>query len=156
MKVFVGSCKKHSSISFLSLAYNSLYKKELRLSNIDRNKYGKPFLKNDETPSFNISHSGEYIACVFDKNEIGIDIQKIRQIPKNIVRKYLKENDGDTIKLIEEWTKYESYGKKMGAGIPFDEDYTNGHFLTTFEIENYVITVCTDNKNEKSLELIFL
>ena len=156
MKVFVGDFRHQTSVSFLALAYKKLYNQDACLECIVRNDFGKPFFKDEEMPFFSISHSGRFIVCSFDECEIGIDIQRIRPIPKNIIKRFLKYTNKNDLKLIEEWTKFESYGKKMGMGIPFDMDYANGHFLTTFEINDYVVTVCTDNKNEKSLELVYL
>lgn len=42
--------------------------------------HGKPYLiaSDGDAPWFNISHSGEYVACVISKeSEVGIDIQRV-------------------------------------------------------------------------------
>ena len=156
MKVFVGNNLKYNTHSFLIESFKNQFKKNVCESDIDRTDLGKPFFKDKTLPFFSLSHSGKYIVCVFDQNNIGIDIQRIRRMPNNLVKRYLKTNSSDLIKRIIEWTRFESYGKRIGVGLPFEEDYSKGYFLTTKEIKDYIITVCTEKITKQKLEIIYL
>jgi 4'-phosphopantetheinyl transferase len=43
---------------------------------INKNQYGKPYLKEYPNFNFNISHSGEYVLCAVDDKSIGIDVEE--------------------------------------------------------------------------------
>lgn len=108
-------------------------------------EWGKPYFDTAESGvCFSISHSGRYIVCVFDEEDIGIDIQRIKRIPQNVIRRYLHTDSTERSKQILEWTKLESYGKLLGTGIPLPdgEDYSAGRFLYTLEPDGYVVSVC--------------
>jgi len=84
---------------------------------------GKPYADGIDI-KFSISHSGNYLAVAFDKNEIGIDIEQIRHIDIKITKKVCTESDLLHIKennelqsFFEIWTAKEAYFKKMGTGI---------------------------------------
>jgi len=66
--------------------YNINYKK----NNITTNEYGKPYINGIY---YNISHKNDYVICALDKNEIGIDIEKIRKININNINQYTTENE---------------------------------------------------------------
>lgn len=92
----------------------------------DINDYGKPYLKNDSNIHFNISHSGEYVVGIIDRNFVGIDIEKIDNIDfenlsKNFYTKdeheyLLKQNDPKDC-FYKIWTLKESYIKAVGKGL---------------------------------------
>ena len=42
-----------------------------------RDKYNKPYIKNNSGIKFNISHTDGYVVIGFSKREIGIDIEKV-------------------------------------------------------------------------------
>jgi len=66
-----------------------LTKNNIYYNNIEYyiNDYGKPYLK-DKNIFFNISHSFDYIITTISKNEIGIDIEKVRKTPLNIINQF--------------------------------------------------------------------
>lgn len=110
------------------------------------NDFKKPYLINNPKLCFNISHSGDYVAAAFDDEEVGIDIEEIKEMDyEGIVKRYFtKEEYRSLMKLDEKerikgfyklWTLKESYVKFKGKGINipfdsfgFDTDYKNNIF----------------------------
>lgn len=94
---------------------------------VDWNKFGKPYWVNGEDSFFNISHSGQWVVCGFDKNEIGIDIEKIVNLDVELIAeqladseyKYIMQKTGfeRTKRLMSIWTLKESYIKYLGQGL---------------------------------------
>jgi 4'-phosphopantetheinyl transferase len=102
---------------------------EIQNSNIsfNYNKYGKPFLNNNQKFHFNVSHSGNWVVCAIDNNPIGIDIEKIDKIDLNISNHFFSNKE--SIYLMNQpcehrlsyfydlWTLKESYIKALGCGL---------------------------------------
>jgi 4'-phosphopantetheinyl transferase len=94
---------------------------------ISLGKYGKPELVFPTDCFFNISHSGEWVACAVDTAEVGVDIQKIK--PTNIAlahrffapEEYLyiqnQPEDSRLEAFFETWSLKESYLKAQGTGL---------------------------------------
>lgn len=110
------------------------------------NKYGKPYLKNQNL-FYNISHSFDYVITIISYKEIGVDIEKIRKVPLNIINQIATENEKkyilSTNKNIEErifkiFTLKEAYFKMLGQDL---KNILN----IEFKIENKNIT-CSDKK----------
>lgn len=143
----------------------------------EKNKYGKPFIKGYPDFNFNISHSGDFVACATDNEPIGIDIEKVKQIDyKEIAKSFFSEIEFDYIvkenpnvqldKFYEIWTLKESYIKCCGQGLSMPlnsfsidiDKYKNinvivnnkrkEHLIKSFDIEGgYKMAVCSINKN---------
>ena len=156
MTIFVGKKEYESSYTFLKRAYYVRYGSIITQDSIFYNKYGKPYFKEKNKPFFSISHSGEYIACVFSDNEIGLDIQRVKSIPENVAHRFLHTNSSDKKERTIEWTKFESYGKQKGIGIPFNDNYYKGNFIISEIISGYIITVCMEKDLNQELELVFI
>ena len=89
---------------------------------------GKPYFKN-EPYFFSLSHSGEYVMCGISEEEIGADIQQIREcnVEKTAERFFSEEEKrrladcaGSAEKqafFFELWVCKEAYGKLTGQGI---------------------------------------
>lgn len=97
---------------------------ELDIKNIKfhKNQYGKPYLKEHPKFNFNISHSGNFVACVVDDKPVGIDIEEVRYIEYEEIAKnfftvsefcyIIKQNLNDQLsKFYEIWILKESYIK---------------------------------------------
>lgn len=94
---------------------------------------GKPYLPSRPNLFFNLSHAGEGVACVFDAEEIGIDLEYIAPIDfAGIVdryfssgeKRYLAQQNGER-KLgafYRVWTQKESYLKAVGTGLGVPPD----------------------------------
>ena len=106
-----------------------------------------------------MSHSKEGVACVFSKEEIGIDIQGQIAYSENLARKICSEeeylelcrSESKDILLTRYWTLKESYLKCKGIGIT--EDLRNLNFSkyenNTFDLYNYCFFI--DNLNKYSI-----
>lgn len=88
----------------------------------------KPYFR-DIPWQFNLSHSREYVLCVFSKQEVGVDIQQKRNgYQERILQRFFTEEELETWQNFptrEEkdayfyriWTAKEAYGKLTGEGI---------------------------------------
>ena len=75
---------------------------------------------------FNVSHSGDFVACAVDTSPVGIDIEQIRSIRPALVKKvcteaeraYVEDQEGDMlVRFFEVWTSKEAWFKYIGTGI---------------------------------------
>ncbi len=87
-------------------------------------EYGKPHAVGLDV-YFSISHSGDYAVCAVSDKEIGIDIEKIREINPKVCKKFSTENEAEYIAshkngLFEIWTLKEAYFKCIGTGLGTD------------------------------------
>lgn len=124
----------------------------------------KPCFKGEKQPFFNLSHSGNYAVCAFDKvSECGVDIQEIRKMGSNFTERFFSEKerklvsgqiligeqDDDRI-CTEIWSKKESLGKCIGCGLAgkteeLDTESTEYHIgvLPLHGEDQYVLTYCS-------------
>ena len=99
-----------------------LKNKQLKFS-IDA--YGKPFFANNLSLHFNISHSGDYVACALSDQPVGIDIEVIKSaVDSRVAKRFFTSEEtvyilsGDQIiRFFEVWTKKESRIKWEGKGL---------------------------------------
>lgn len=89
---------------------------------------GKPYFKNLPV-YFNLSHSGDYVFCVFSEEEVGVDVQNRKAKTKErIVKRFFTSAEQSAWEkcVTEEereylfykfWTRKEAYGKLTGEGI---------------------------------------
>ncbi|GAL86510.1 hypothetical protein ATO12_04855 [Sporocytophaga myxococcoides] len=101
------------------------------LNQLKYNQYGRPYI-SDSGIDFSISHSGEYTAVAMSKGfSIGIDIEKIKEIPICDFKPVFTDNEWEAIlsstnplkSFYVYWTKKESTVKADGRGlsIPLNE-----------------------------------
>lgn len=92
-------------------------------------EHGKPFFTLRPTIHYNISHSGEYVACIFAGREVGLDIQEHRvvnyerilqrTVPPEMIPEILEA--GDPVKAFyTQWVLREAYIKWTGEGLSRD------------------------------------
>ena len=91
------------------------------------NEYGKPVLIKPDGIHFNISHSGEWVACAVADSPVGIDIEMIKPVDYKIAERFFSEKESFfLINQSEEtrlkyfymlWTLKESYIKAEGRGL---------------------------------------
>ena len=89
------------------------------------NEYGKPYLLNYPDVHFNISHSGQYVACAVSDKPVGIDIQKISEYNPAVAKrvcsvqelKCIESSTDKSSEFIKLWTQKEAVIKMHGTGI---------------------------------------
>lgn len=125
----------------------------------DRN--GKPYIENCPI-HFNISHCKNVIACAFSEKEIGIDIEKIKPIPLNVLKRFFSEKeqefvlgktqnydfsvDYNTPEILERFYKIytlkEAICKKSGVGIKGLKSADAFPFLDhSFKENDFIISI---------------
>ena len=89
---------------------------------------GKPYFKNYPL-KFNLSHSGKYVFCGVSEQEIGVDIQEMRNAKEmSLAKRFFSEgecralercgNDEERRRMFfRMWARKEAYGKLTGQGI---------------------------------------
>ena len=126
-----------SALLYYALNKNGIDKKDIV---IEKSPMGKPFLKtlkNFKNIDFNITHSGDWVACAIDSRDrggIGIDIEQIKDINFTDFEEILsiKETeyiDGKLEKFYQIWTLKESFLKALGVGMYKD--------LSSFTVQPY-------------------
>ena len=114
---------------------------------------GKPYLTNSDL-CFNYSHSGYISVVAVSDTDVGVDVEKIRDINFNLKEKYFPNEDiKNNVDLIKAWTKKESYLKYKGIGLKGLNEKTPDDLNFFFEtIENdFILCLCT---KEKEYEII--
>ncbi|NFA42926.1 4'-phosphopantetheinyl transferase superfamily protein [Clostridium botulinum] len=108
-----------------------IFKKHPKKVDIEYNYYGKPYIDEKYKLEFSVSHSNEYIAVVFCKNKVGIDIEHIvKDIDYvGIAENYFNEIEFNQLIKLESrdklvrfyqlWTSKESYVKAIGYGLSY-------------------------------------
>lgn len=91
---------------------------------IKKSKNGKPYAENSSY-KFSISHCGNLVVCTVSKKEIGVDVEKIRNIRLKAAEKFACESEinyigQNTERFFEIWTLKEAYFKCKGTGLGAD------------------------------------
>ena len=87
-----------------------------------RTEQGKPYAENCPL-HFNVSHSGDWIACAVSSRPIGIDIEQLRQPDLKIARRLCTPEEAAWLepdaphRLLQIWTEKEAYFIWKGSGI---------------------------------------
>ena len=130
---------------------------------------GKPYIK-DFPIHFNISHAGDFVVCVFNEQEVGIDIEQIKDVDLGIAKRFFCQREYEDLfaqKITDQldyfyslWTLKESYMKYLGTGmsIPLDsfcfkitgtdiscldDNREITPFFKQFPIDGYKLSVCS-------------
>lgn len=129
-----------------------------------RTEKGKPFCVNFDI-CFGVSHSKEYVAVAVSDHNVGIDIEKIRQVEPRITKIACDERDKEFVfgdsprdefdndskrRFFMLWTAKEAYFKFCGTGIislPDVSYHVIAPGCTVFEAEDYIMTVYSENDN---------
>ena len=103
-----------------------------------RDENGKPFLLSGAL-HFNLTHSGDYVACALHNAPIGIDLEALREVSPALMDKVcsvqeqeyiLLDGTFDSTRFLQVWTAKEAYLKYLGCGVRCDlrkvEVVTNG------------------------------
>ncbi len=84
---------------------------------------GKPYLAGRTDVNFNISHSGQYVACAVCDRAVGVDIQTLTPCRLTVARRFFTDAEieaavlGGDIEFTKIWTRKEAYLKMLGTGF---------------------------------------
>ena len=103
---------------------------------------GKPVLLNDPAVHFNISHSGDWMACIVDDGAVGIDVEKVSDTDLSLSDRFFSRCEHEEIrkaenpvqKFFEYWTLKESYIKFTGTGLSQPLNSFSLKFLANAEV----------------------
>lgn len=144
-------------LTLLSQALADLYNIQIAPADmeahLDKNEYGKPYLKDYPQIHFNISHASDIAICAISNQKIGADVEVLKDFHTSIFRKVFTEEEKafyDKMAINEEasrewffrfWTLKEARIKHAGLGLSMS--LTSFSFSFDTETEPYVIQ-CSD------------
>lgn len=118
-------------------------------------EYGKPYLSDFPNVHFNISHSGEYVACCVSDKPVGTDIQKIGEYNSDVAKRVCNEKELVQIEnsldraseFTKLWAQKESVLKMYGTGIASGDlkNCLDNHNVQSERIEDYWLSVSIYN-----------
>lgn len=134
------------------------------------NEYGKPFILGKPSIQFNISHAGNYIACVIADEPVGIDIELIKNADMKIAERCFTPDETMYImdgqqnpRFYEVWTKKESQIKWEGKGshkplLSFSVFESSGQVQLTyhnvFQNDEAICHVCSTKQKPPVVRII--
>ena len=104
---------------------DALEERGVRPSALLKTQDGKNFIEKDPGIHFNLSHSGNYAVCAVSEQEVGIDIQEIRDPGESLVkyccteneRKRILESSHPAAVFTVVWSWKEAFMKMTGQGL---------------------------------------
>lgn len=157
--------KPYKTSFFSKLLLRVMLKKEgvknWKTIEIKKGANDKPYINKDI--NFNISHSKNMILCVVDKNNIGVDIEEIKEVPKDIFDMIFHKNELEHYKNMSKeqfykiWTIKEAYSKYTSLGLNYDFtkiDTTSLNFkknLIQWREENFICSIYSNIKKEMNI-----
>lgn len=129
-------------------------------------KYGKAYISNYENMHFNLSHSGNIVACAISDEAVGVDVEyNDPEIDLDIAKNYfynreyesIQKSDNPSNEFFNYWVLKESYMKYTGLGFNLkldsfeivikDEitlkDDTDHLKFNLFDIDDYKLAICS-------------
>ncbi len=151
---------------FSKLLLRVMLKKEgvqnWRTIEIQKGPNSKPYIEGDI--NFNISHSNNMILCCTDRNNnIGVDIEEIKEVPKDIFDMVFHKNELEYYKNMTKeqfyriWTLKEAYSKYTSLGLNYDFtkiDTTSLNFrknIIQWLEEDYICSIYLEIKKEMNI-----
>lgn len=129
---------------------------------IEKDKNGKPYLRDIKDIHISISHSKNILLYTISENKVGVDIEFIRPV-KNFIDKiknkafhqeeidYIYEDESDLdIKFFEVWTKKEAYLKYLGIGLNtkmYMINTLNITTISTYKFYNFIYSICSEKQS---------
>lgn len=127
---------------------------------ISQTPKGKPFLPDQDSFHFNLSHSGRWVVIAWGDRPVGIDVEVMDYDDgkEQLARRFFHGDEQDYVfaeqgqerskRFYEIWTKKESYLKYLGTGIDcalnsFSVLQPTDAFFDSRSLEDAVLTVCS-------------
>lgn len=137
--------KLHSLYARALLAYavKSEWGLDVSVYEEGRSEAGKPCLLGAPF-HFNLSHSRNYAVCALSDMPVGVDIEHIRRIDPRVQRRLLGQTFSTPFEQVAAWTRYESYGKMVGCGIPYPTGSEISCYYRLYtSLADYLVSVCS-------------
>ena len=144
-------CSLFSETLLRALISAELVERELRFT---ADALGKPRLEGGEI-AFNISHTRRAVAIALARNEVGVDIERIRPVDLKVASRfsadeteYVMRSENREERFFEIWTKKEAHLKRLGVGlrVPLSSfsvlSRPIAETLYTFRLGDHVLSVC--------------
>lgn len=161
------SSKTQHDVAWKLFEYALMKEYDIELSEctIQRNRFGKPSLKEYPGIYFSISHCKSLAVCILSDAEVGIDAEIVgRTCRENVWRRMLSDaeyeqllsmaNDERDREFLRYWTLKESYGKAIGTGLSYDYKAvtfaTEGAFVTS-NVPDYKFLQTTVKNEDKEI-----
>lgn len=151
------------------LLEQSLEQHGFDLADIRNSENGKPEIVGVH---FNLSHSGDMVACVISEQPVGCDVEQMDKRRTGVAKRCFTMREFEYLDGIDEekqngefyriWTMKESYLKMTGEGITlaldrieviFDDDvsiFRDGKkeecYIREYHVPGYKLTVCAKEK----------
>lgn len=156
--IFAGLLLRHA---FLQEGYTL---KQWQQVEIEKEAYGKPYIKGCQEFQYSLSHSGDWALCAVDTKAIGADIQELKTWKIQVAKRFYSKEEYDRILGVQQkdcenkqtkmfysmWTAKESAvkysGQSMGAGIR--RYVTNEGYSCIYDKENEVLSLHIKLYNE--------
>lgn len=119
---------------------------------ISYGRYKKPYLRDYPNAQFNISHSGQFVACAVFDRPIGVDVQEIVSYRRDVAKCVF--NPGEILQIESSpapsdeftklWTQKEAYLKMLGIGFAHSLDkitLSSPHKTQTAKCMNTFISI---------------
>jgi len=94
---------------------------------IHKGKYGKPYLAQYPEVHYNVSHAGNMLCLAISDSEIGVDIEKEKDIEETVMQLCCTKEEYDLLKSLDHesrrsnffktWCLKESFLKAIGRGL---------------------------------------
>ena len=115
--IYYTYCDKTRSHEFLFFILDKFYNLKLSENDLLKSPYGKLYLK-DSNLSFNVSHTGEFLAIAIFNSEVGLDVELIKEKDfSRVSKKYFGNAPKDEKEFFTLWTKAESYIKYKAKSV---------------------------------------
>ncbi|MBR5515528.1 MAG: 4'-phosphopantetheinyl transferase superfamily protein [Clostridia bacterium] len=143
---------------------SSVYKKNYVL---EYNNRSKPYIKNDSSFFFNISHSHEWVCLAVSSKEIGVDIEKHDPAKTRLAKRFFSKKEQEFCKTVKDffdiWTQKEAFIKAIGVGLSYGIntfccfEKQKGYTIKNLEAPNgYSLSVCEKSDNIDEIEIIYI
>lgn len=113
------------------LLLRALINRDHRISSdritIAYNPKKKPYLESHPRIHYNISHSGQWVVIAFSDKQVGVDVEKIRNVNLNVAKRFFSEDEKNRLfslparlrlpYFFDLWTLKESFLKAIGTGL---------------------------------------
>lgn len=136
--------------------------------------HGKPYLSGGAGVCFNVAHSGDYVIAVFSDGEVGIDIERRREVRESLIKRCTQpveqirvwQQADREMAFARLWAAKEAYIKWTGEGLSCplseieireNEVWRDGKkepvcLLHGDQLSDYAICVCAQEHMRKKVE----